>query len=294
MDKAFGRQFPPGLLFETPTIERLAERVRAGAGQQPRAVLVPLAAGGAARPLFLVHQVDGDVFRYRELARAMAGSRPVYGLRAPGLDDGATPHESIEAMAAHYVREIRALQAHGPYAIAGHSSGGLVALEMAQQLHASGERVEPLGIIDIDARTRHGRSPADAVRLRLATLRSRPPGERLRFLQANLAQWIASAARRLRRARLSPIQARHADLSAVHLAMERAIAAYEPKAYPGFITVFRATDRSLTGTYDATLGWRRLAGGGIGVMAIQGDHGTILKGDGARRLAAALRECLDG
>jgi hypothetical protein len=83
-------------------------------------------------------------------------------------------------------------------------------------------------------------------------------------------------------------------LSAVQLAMERAIAAYEPKAYPGFITVFRATDRSLTGTYDATLGWKPLAAGGIRVLAIQGDHGTMLKGDGALRLAAALRDCLDG
>jgi len=293
MAKAFGRPFAPGLLFEHPTIEQLADRVRRGDGQQPRAALVTLAAGGTARPLFLVHQVDGDVFRYRELARALAGERPVYGLRAPGLDGGAT-HESIGAMAAHYLRELRALQARGPYAIAGHSSGGLVALEMAQQLHAAGERVEPLGIIDIDARTRHGRSLADAVRWRLATLRSLPRGQRRRFLQANLVQWIASAGRRLRRAPRPATQARHADLSAVQLAMERAIAAYQPRRYPGFITLFRATDRRLTGTYERTLGWRALAGGGIRVIAIQGDHGTILKGDGARRLAAALRECLDG
>jgi amino acid adenylation domain-containing protein len=294
MSKAFARPFPPGLLFEHPSIERLAARVRAGSGREPRAVLVPLAAGGAARPLFLVHQVDGDVFRYRELARALAGERPVYGLRAPGLDDGATPHESIEAMAAHYVREIRAVQARGPYAIAGHSSGGLVALEMAQQLHAVAERVEPLGIIDINARTRHGRSLADAVRWRIAELRSLPRAERWRYLNNNLAHWSASACRRLRRAPPAPIQVRHPDLSAVQLAMERAIAAYEPRRYPGFITVFRATDRRLTGTYERTLGWRALAGGGIRVIGIQGDHGTILKGDGAHRLAAALRECLDG
>jgi len=40
------------------------------------------------------------------------------------------------------VREIGAVQARGPYRLAGHCAGGLVALEMAAGMEARGEKVE--------------------------------------------------------------------------------------------------------------------------------------------------------
>ena len=48
----------------------------------------------------------------------------------------------MEEMAAEYVAAIREIQPHGPYLLGGWSAGGLVALEMAQQLLAAG-RVDP-------------------------------------------------------------------------------------------------------------------------------------------------------
>ena len=51
-------------------------------------------------------------------------------------------------MAAHYIEEIRTLQPEGPYFIGGHCIGGLIAFEMAQQLHRQGERVGLLALFD--------------------------------------------------------------------------------------------------------------------------------------------------
>ena len=51
-------------------------------------------------------------------------------------------------MAADYVAEIRGVQPHGPYFLAGYSFGGRVSFEIAQQLVRAGERVSFLGMID--------------------------------------------------------------------------------------------------------------------------------------------------
>jgi thioesterase domain-containing protein len=85
-----------------------------------------------------------------------------------------------------------------------------------------------------------------------------------------------------------PFLGAEGDYGPVRLAMERAIRAYRPKDYPGFVTVFRATNRIVTGTYGRTLGWKPLARGGIRVIDISGDHVTMLQGDAARVLAMQL------
>jgi thioesterase domain-containing protein len=54
----------------------------------------------------------------------------------------------IEALAAHYIEEVRRAQPNGPYFLIGYSWGGLVAYEMAQQLTASGEVVELVALVD--------------------------------------------------------------------------------------------------------------------------------------------------
>jgi thioesterase domain-containing protein len=54
----------------------------------------------------------------------------------------------IEALAAHYIEELRTVQPNGPYFLIGYSWGGLVAYEIAQQLTANGEVVELVALVD--------------------------------------------------------------------------------------------------------------------------------------------------
>ena len=51
-------------------------------------------------------------------------------------------------MAAHYLTEIRALHPEGPYFLGGACFGGILALEVAQQLHAQGQQVALLVLFD--------------------------------------------------------------------------------------------------------------------------------------------------
>ena len=53
----------------------------------------------------------------------------------------------MKRLAGHILTEIRQLQPSGPYRLGGYSFGGLLALEVAQQLNAAGESVEALFLI---------------------------------------------------------------------------------------------------------------------------------------------------
>ena len=54
----------------------------------------------------------------------------------------------MEDMAADYIEQIRSVQPHGPYALAGFSIMGLIAFEIAQQLLQLGETVELVALLD--------------------------------------------------------------------------------------------------------------------------------------------------
>ena len=56
----------------------------------------------------------------------------------------------VEEMAVAYVAEIRALQPHGPYMIAGECIGGILAYEMARHAGIPGEKVDPLVLLDTE------------------------------------------------------------------------------------------------------------------------------------------------
>jgi thioesterase domain-containing protein len=91
---------------------------------------------------------------YSGLMRPLGAEQPLYGIQArgladtPGSADAENPPQSIAAMAEDYLAQIRSVQPHGPYHLLGWSFGGLVAYEMATQLHAKGEHVAVLTLMD--------------------------------------------------------------------------------------------------------------------------------------------------
>jgi thioesterase domain-containing protein len=111
---------------------------------------VPLQPEGQEPPLFLLPGAIGSVLYLRHLAAALGPDRPVLALPSPGLD-GRPPLASVSALAAHHLRALRRQQPRGPYMLAGHSSGGRVAFELARQLEEQGESVACLVILDTSA-----------------------------------------------------------------------------------------------------------------------------------------------
>jgi amino acid adenylation domain-containing protein len=290
MDRALGLKLPLAALFEAPTIEGLAGLVRQGGWRPQHTSLVPIQVGGTGPPLFCVHWLGGNVLVYRQLALHLGPEQPVYGLQAVGLDGRERPHTSIEDMAAHYVGEMLSLQPSGPYYLGGASLGGKVAFEMAQQLRARCEQVALVALFDTVGDVDLPAVPiGERVRLHTARLRDLSRGKQAAYLLSRIRF-------RARRAAVGflirlgwPLPPFLWNLKETTY---RAAVNYRPRPYPGKVTLFRAREGRPVGKEDIFLGWDRVAGGGMEVHEIPGDHVSLMKEPGVRLLAEELKRCL--
>ncbi|MGK7942437.1 MAG: amino acid adenylation domain-containing protein [Crocosphaera sp.] len=151
IQQKLGTQLPLATLFQSPTIEQLATILEEDESSLPWSSLVPIQPHGSKPPLFCIPGVGGNVIYFQSLAQYLGSDQPFYGLQSLGLDGISQPHTCVEEMAAHYIQVIRSVQPEGPYRLGGHSFGGRVAFEMAQQLQKQGEVVEILAIFDVPA-----------------------------------------------------------------------------------------------------------------------------------------------
>ncbi|MCD4674630.1 MAG: hypothetical protein K8S18_01365, partial [Desulfobacula sp.] len=85
---------------------------------------------------------------YYSFVSELGNDQPLFGLQCRGLDGLSEPFQSIKIMAEHYVHEILVLQPEGPYYLCGGSMGGLIALEVAQQLKHKGKQIGGLIMFD--------------------------------------------------------------------------------------------------------------------------------------------------
>ena len=99
-------------------------------------------------PLHIVPSAGSTPLTLVQLARAIDPPRQIYSFKAAGVEDQREPHATIGEMAAAYVAEILETQPSGPYLIAGHCFGGVIAYEMAAQLENQGQRVALLSLLD--------------------------------------------------------------------------------------------------------------------------------------------------
>ena len=111
-------------------------------------MLVPITTHGTGSPFFCIDVGYGDVLTYLEVARLLGPDRPVYGLRARGMDGRELPCDRLVDIARLHVEEIRRAQPKGPYYLGGNCFGGALAFETARQLVAAGEPVGLLVLMD--------------------------------------------------------------------------------------------------------------------------------------------------
>jgi amino acid adenylation domain-containing protein len=316
IEQELGTSLPLSSLFQGPTIEHLARLIGQPAPAAPRSSLVPIQPNGSKLPFFWIHRQFGDVLCYADLARHLGPDQPCYGLEARGLDASEEPFNRVEDMAEHYIGQILAVQPEGPYALGGLCGGGTVAFEMARQLHARGQAVALVALLDSPAprsRYREVRPSSTFVRDFLRDL----PGWILEFLQlshAERSQHIGVKGRRIR-ARLETAfrpgrsgPARTAltligedgepfvvpeQQSKVFLAASRAFRAYAPGIYPGRVTLFRPRMQPLLCSHAPDKGWGRLAAGGVDIRVVPGHLFSMLWEPHVRVLAEQLQACLD-
>jgi thioesterase domain-containing protein/acyl carrier protein/NAD(P)-dependent dehydrogenase (short-subunit alcohol dehydrogenase family) len=302
--KTYGVSLGLATLFEARTVRQLAQLIQPAYASaatlhtepRPWSPLVPIQPTGTRPPLFVISGLGGNVIKFHNLAFHLGEDQPVYGLLPRGLDGKDSFHTRIEDMAADYVAAIRKMQPEGPYQLVGYSFGGIVAFEVAQQIVAQGEQVGLLGLFDT-IEWHYGERVDRSLR----------PGERFHVLQEHLRTIVFSAERgyhvkkllndkasaikyRVFRALGRPLPQKMGVTEEVNA---YAATGYYPNVYPGKVTLFRSTKRTIQQGSDDFLGWEELAGGGVEVHDVPGTHFNILQEPVVQVLAEKLQACLD-
>ncbi|CAM5490575.1 D-alanine--D-alanyl carrier protein ligase [Streptomyces californicus] len=87
----------------------------------------------------------------RPFAKHLPPDQPFYAFQAAGADVGTEPVRGPEQLASYYTAAMRLVEPAGPHHLGGWSFGGFVAFEMARQLHAAGESVASVVLLDTTA-----------------------------------------------------------------------------------------------------------------------------------------------
>ena len=311
MEQVVGQVLPAAVLLEAQTIAQLIILL----GQAERApgppTLVALQPSGPRPPLFCVAYVSGPALGFRDLAHLLGPQQPLYGLQETTISSNEMAEQTVEDIATRYVQAIRAVQPRGPYYLAGHSGGGVVAFEMAQQLQAHSEQVallvlfdtpcpasrrEPSWLTCLSGRVQYPlRMLATRIRFHAIVWTVTRSEERAAYLRERLA----TVCRKLIPGRASDDPAPMNDDNAVDkLALSintRLLSTYVPRPYRGRVTLFWSSDNPLgrMGAADGRLGWRRMAQEGLEIHYLPGAHGDfVYHAPYLRQTIMELQACL--
>ncbi|QWF16975.1 non-ribosomal peptide synthetase [Lysobacter capsici] len=247
-----------GGLLESRTVARLASLM---SGQRLSNALVPLHAG-TGPALFMVHPAGGSVAAYRDLARDL--DRACFGLAASEPLPG-----TVEALAQGYVAAVRDATP-GPYTILGWSSGAVIALEMAAQLEAAGEKVAQLIVLDAPAPTDPPPGPVD---------------------DATMQDWFREDT-----AGADLLAAELHHVYPVFAQVVNACRRYRPSVVAADVVLIRARDGRVS-EYAAhpheamgDWGWSSRTRGTVATRAVAGTHHSLFSSQHLAEVVAALRE----
>ncbi|CAM2010671.1 non-ribosomal peptide synthetase [Acanthopleuribacter pedis] len=321
IEAELGRTVPLALLLKQRTLGEYAHALENQLELEAFAPLV-LMRGGAGIPLFLLHSLGGDILIYRELAENLPADVPIYGLQMQGLDQQTDPHETIAEAAHDFIERIREIQPQGPYYLAGYSSGGILALEIAQQLRDHGDEVAMVGILDsaIPPKTEEANAPSKPV-FAARFLKNLPwffmdlslynPKVLFEKIQQKLKVTREAKTTRPETGQPENEAAQPAVIFNLkdHMAVDpsifpeyrlklmekhyNAFSNHEPKPYGGRITVFRTRRQPLMSPHNSYLGWDFLCNDKPTVYHVNGTHRELLEKPHVLHLAGQMSRELE-
>ena len=305
VEQVFKKKIPFATLFARPTIEQLSavlqeenSSLQTPLGKEESKDRVPVVAiqtNEARRPFFFLHgNWDSNSFYCFALARDLGSDQPFYVLE-PYKFDGLAAAPSYKALAAAHIAAMRAVQPEGPYLLGGFCNGGVIAFEMAQQLHAQGQVVDLLALIE----------PGIAPRtLKLARSFIQCIGSLARLGPDRQLDWFLHMRHALRFMRhvLSFLSERNWGLLPLFSSTEAlrqdgtgiyawVAAAYTPRQYPGKVTFFWASEKR--DSRRALWGDVNTQGENEGeAIVIPGEHFDLIL-DNLNMTSAQLRMCVE-
>ncbi|MDB6053786.1 MAG: non-ribosomal peptide synthetase [Verrucomicrobiales bacterium] len=315
IETTLGKKMPVSVLFQSATIEKLAEAVRSTGAATRGGCLVEIQPKGSKPPIFWLHTLGGGggggLFTYRKLAELLGRDQPSYGLVAPPV-----PFTSIESMAAHYIEEIRIIQPSGPYQLGGYCFGGVVAYEMARQLEVKGLPVRLLALLDCSLPDNNGERTKKSPKLAVHFIRTLPLwlkhflAQDNKAIRAQVDDKLARIQRKLRRwiglekhdgVEHKPGSELGELIDMTHYPKDykryaevhwEALIHYYAKPINGKAVLFKTEEPRLLRLDDRAI-WRRMIQGGVEIRDVTGKHEEILNDPHVQPLASQLRECLE-
>jgi acetoacetyl-CoA synthetase len=292
IEEATGQALPISVLLEVRTIVGLTDLLSGEMQASPGNPIQVRA--GEGRPIFFLPGLSGTVLEQHGLLRRLTTPRPLYALQAPGVN-GSDPLEStVPSIATCFVKAVRRVQPHGPYAIVGYSFGGLVAYEMACQLSEAGEELEHVVLLDtaihprflpLRARIRRRMRLFGLIHQRMRRLRKLAA---FRYAVRELRHLVNGVRLRLGahevhlgdKLRLPP------ELERVRAAFSAAFISYRPRRYGGTLLFVRASERPAKDADPLPL-WTSIAAR-VEVEEIPGNHYALIEEPAVERVAAIL------
>lgn len=294
LEQVLGKKLSINTILEYRTIEQLASLFENEANSQAFQSLVTIKAAGNRSPLFCIHAVDGDVLSYRKLATYLGNDQPVYGFWFNKFVAGIRHPVEISDLASCYIGEMRALQPIGPYFIAGHSMGGLIAYEMARQLRLQNQRVALLAMFDtwlIHKRDR--KKLTEKVNKSWQKSSSVSVTQAPHYLFAKITKEIGRFRQKLlaRKYRMNFINDAELDELQAPTILKSAFRNYRPGSYDGTIMYFKSEEDPDGYSSEAVVEWSKLANH-IQTVQIAGDHGSMIIEPHVKELADKVRYAL--
>ncbi|MRE80214.1 enterobactin non-ribosomal peptide synthetase EntF [Citrobacter braakii] len=151
LSRIFERQVTPGQIMVASTVEQLSALLESNDDEQSQRLgfetLLPLRESHGPT-LFCFHPASGFAWQFSVLSRYLSPQWSIIGIQSPRPDGPMQTAENLDAVCEHHLATLLSQQPHGPYYLLGYSLGGTLAQGIAARLHARGETVAFLGLLD--------------------------------------------------------------------------------------------------------------------------------------------------
>lgn len=303
IETKLGIKLPLASLFSQPNIKGLALLI--DKKERPSwKYLVEIKPEGNKTPLYLVHGAGLEVLVFQDLIKYVDTEQPVIAIQAVGLNDDEYPGDSIEEIAAKYVREIIQHNPHGPYSIAGFSAGSIIAFEIARQINAQGRTISFLGNFDFAVDNLIKKIPVKQKLMKMISefIPRQIHAFKCLFLFPKQAFKFQKEFARLRimsnlaRLGFNVEEVETQQMEKKYRIMEhyqKALASYKIKSYDGAIDLFLSRIKVYYIKDKETLGWKPYALKGIRRHKVNGDHDSMILPPNSKSFAKKLQEVLD-
>jgi len=237
--------------------------------------LVPIRKDGTRNPFFGIISFK----HYCLLGSLMPDDQPLFYLPP-------TRSASVEEIASHYIKEMKAVHPKGPYTIGGFCAAGMVALEIAHQLEAQGDKVSAVILFEFYAPD--STLPKRSIRYRKRKLahykRRLIAYKKLSYSGLDLFKFVVKKSYQRFKDFVKPPPPKFIT--------SPKYGTYRHKPYSGRVILFQASIAPLEATDSPLMGWSKYLSGDVRLITIPGGHLGIFRQPEVQKLAEELTAVL--